>query len=121
MSKIDLKNIKTYSIKNRKSKVNAADFAGVCKKGAGFADFYNSLPDILAVKEFKALVDLILNARKREKPVIFMLGAHVIKCGLSPLIINLINKDVASAVALNGAGIIHDAEIAMAGVTSEDV
>lgn len=121
MAKFDLTKVKTYSIKNRPSKVKKDDFAGVAKKGAKFTDFYNSLPDILAAKDLKTVVDAITAARKKSKPVIFMLGAHVIKCGLSPLIIDLIQKDIITAVALNGAGVVHDVEIAMVGYTSEDV
>src|SRR3989338_7177802 len=104
MAKIDIKKVRTYSIKNRPSKVKKDDFAKVGKKGAGFIDFLNGLPDILAAKDFKYVVDAITEARKKSKPVIFMMGAHVIKCGLSPLIIDLIERGVISAVALNGAG-----------------
>jgi deoxyhypusine synthase len=118
---MDLTKIKTYSIKNRPSKVKKADFASVGKKGEKFIDFYNSLPNILAASDFKIAVAAIISARKKSKPVICMFGGHVIKCGLSPLVIDLIERKVMTAVALNGAGIIHDVEIAMAGFTSEDV
>lgn len=121
MADINLNKIKTYSIKSRVSKVKTADFAKTGKKGASFLDFYNCLPGILAVTDFKALIGAVINARKKHKPVIFMMGAHVIKCGLNPLIIDLINKDIITAVVLNGAGVIHDTEIAMVGFTSEDV
>ncbi|MFA4843137.1 MAG: hypothetical protein WC658_04825 [Candidatus Omnitrophota bacterium] len=118
---MDFTKVKTYSIKGRKGKVNIAEFAKISKKGAKFADFYEGLPDILAVKNLKALVDGVIYAYKRKRMVIFMLGAHVIKCGLSPLVIDLMKCGVIKAVALNGAGIIHDTEIAMVGSTSEDV
>lgn len=118
---MDYTKVKTYSIKGRRSKVNIAEFAKISKKGAKFANFYGGLPDILAVKNLKALVNSIIYAYKHKKTVIFMLGAHVIKCGLSPIIIDLMKKGVIKAVALNGAGIIHDTEIAMIGETSEDV
>jgi len=121
MAKIDITKIKTYSVKKRPSKVKSGDFAKTCKKGAKFIDFYDSLPNILAASELKVLVDAIVRARKNSKPVIFMFGAHVIKCGLSPLIIDLIGKDIITAIALNGAGVVHDSEIAMVGFTSEDV
>jgi len=121
MKNINLSKVKTYSINKRQGRVRKGDFASVCKKGCGFSHFYKSLPNILAASEFKALVSAIVKAKKSAKPVIFMMGAHVIKCGLSPLIIDLINKDIITAVAFNGAGIIHDTEIAMAGFTSEDV
>jgi len=121
MAKIDLNKVKTYSVANRPSKVRKEDFASPAKKGGKFMDFYNSLPGILAASDFKNVVDSIITASKKSKPVIFMMGAHVIKCGLSPLIIDLINKGIVTAVALNGAGIIHDTEISMVGYTSEDV
>ena len=121
MANIDFSKIKTYSLKNRPSKVKAGDFALIGKKGAKFVDFYEGLPNILAAQDFKSVVHAVVAARKIKKPVIFMLGAHVIKCGLSPLIIDLINKDIVTAIALNGAGVIHDVEIAMVGYTSEDV
>lgn len=121
MANINLTKINTYSIKNRPSKVKTVDFAKIGKKGRRFIDFYNDLPNMLAAVELKALVDAVVSARKKNKPVILMLGAHVIKCGLSPLIIDLIKKNIITAVAFNGAGIIHDTEIAMVGYTSEDV
>jgi hypothetical protein len=113
--------IKTYSIARRKSKVKAGDFAKPPRAGLSFAQFYQSLPDILKAKDTRAVVGAVIKARKARKPVIFMAGAHVIKCGLSPVVIELLKKKIITCVALNGAGIIHDFEIAYAGVTSEDV
>ncbi len=121
MTALNLNKIKTYSLKKRKSKVRLKDFAGVNSKGVSFKNFYNSLPHILAAENLKTVAGAIVNAHKNKKAVIFMLGAHVIKCGLSPLVINLINKGVIKCICLNGAGIIHDFEIAYAGLTSEDV
>lgn len=118
---INLSKVKTYSIKERKSKVAAGLFAKQGRKGQKFLDFYNSLPNVLKAQDFKDCVDLIVKAHKKNKPVIFLMGAHVIKCGLNPLIIQLIKKGVINLVALNGAGIIHDFEIALNGQTSEDV
>jgi len=115
---LDLTKIKTYSLKSRKSKVKIGDFSSLPSLEKGFLE---SLPNILASKELKELVEEILKAYRRKRPVIFMLGAHVIKCGLSPLIIDLIRKKIVTAVALNGAGIIHEFEIAYMGSTSEDV
>jgi deoxyhypusine synthase len=83
--------------------------------------FYASLPDILKAKDLRQLVEATVKARKNKKPVIFMAGAHVIKCGLNPIVIELIKKKIITCVALNGAGIIHDFEIAFQGETSEDV
>ena len=120
-SKIDLDKLTTYPISKRRCKVRYEDFAKVPSKGASFSDFYNSLPNILAGTEFRAVVDAIVAGRKKDKPVIFMMGAHVIKCGLNPVIIELMKKKVITAIALNGAGAIHDFEIALVGRTSEDV
>ncbi|MFA5146135.1 MAG: hypothetical protein WC515_01985 [Candidatus Omnitrophota bacterium] len=119
--RIDLTKIKTIPLNARKCKVSIKDFAGLTAKGSSFADFYAALPDILVSSDLKSLVDAIVDARRRKKMVITMMGAHVIKCGLSPLIIDLMKRGVVKTVALNGAGIIHDTEIAMIGRTSEDV
>lgn len=118
---LNLSKIKTYSLKGRKSKVNTKNFAALGVKGESFKKFYNGLPDILAAKNFREVVCAIVSARKKKKAVIFMLGAHVIKCGLNPLIIDLIKKKVITCIALNGAGIIHDFELAFCGNTSENV
>lgn len=113
--------LKTYSLKNRHSKVYAQDFAKPPKKQSSFSSFFDSLPRILAAKDIRELVDSIIMSRKKKRPVIFMLGAHVIKCGLNPVIIDLIKRNVITCIAMNGAGIIHDFEIAFGSETSEDV
>lgn len=119
--RIDLTKIKTIRLDTRKCKVSVKDFAHLSKKGSSFKDFYDSLPNILSANSFKSVVDDIVSAHKSKKMVIVMMGAHVIKCGLSPLIIDLMKRGVVKAIALNGAGIIHDTEVAMIGKTSEDV
>lgn len=118
----DLTKIKTISIKKRKSKVTPADFARVFdgEKGS-FAAFADSLPKILVAQDLRSLVDDIITSRKKNKPVILMMGAHVIKVGLSPVLIDLIKRNVITAVAMNSAAAIHDVETAMWGQTSEDV
>ena len=113
--------MKTYSLRSRKSKVQAENFARVFPGDRSFALFVDSLPDILAGKEFKQFVQIIKRAKSKSKPIIFAMGAHVIKVGLSPIIIDLIEEGYIDALAFNGAGIIHDFEIAFAGQTSEDV
>jgi len=116
--KIDLSKVKTYSLKERKSKVKTKDFVysfGVKDK------FINSLPRILAGKDLQNLVKFISFARKKNKPIIFMCGAHIIKCGLSLLLIDLMKKGFVTLLALNGAGPVHDFEIAYQGETSENV
>lgn len=119
--KIDLSRIKTVSLVNRPSKVKRSDFAGVLKKPVKFSAFIDSIPPILAGNNFKNLVKCILKARAGDKPVIFAFGAHVIKCGLSPMVIDLINKGIITAIATNGASTVHDFELAYSGKTSEDV
>ncbi len=119
--KINLDKLKTYPISKRKCKVRYEDFAKPPSKGASFSDFYNSLPNILIGPDFKSVVEAICSGRNKKKPVIFMMGAHVIKCGLNPVIIELMKKKVITAISLNGAGAIHDFEIALIGRTSEDV
>jgi len=120
-TRVDLTNVKTIQLDSRKCKVAIGDFAKLTKKRSSFKDFYDALPQILASKNLKALVDAIVASYKKKKMVIFMMGAHIIKCGLSPLVIDLMKCGLVRAVALNGAGIIHDTEIAMIGRTSEDV
>ncbi|MBN1397205.1 MAG: hypothetical protein JXA06_04150, partial [Bacteroidetes bacterium] len=119
---IEIRGIKTISIKDRKSKVTPKDFAlPIDPKKASFRDFINSLPRILAGNELRSIVNDIVKSRKKNKPVILMMGAHVVKVGLSPLIIDLLKRGVITHVAMNSAASIHDIETAMWGKTSEDV
>ena len=118
---IDLNGIKTYSLLSRKSKVTSADFAEVWNKGGTFEKFIDSLPDLLAANQIKTVISSIASAYENKKVVLFAMGAHVIKVGLNPVLIDLIKRGVITAVAINGAGIIHDFELAMTGRTSEDV
>jgi len=118
---IDLNKVKTISIRKRKSKVKVKDFAKVTLKGEPFDKFLSSLPQILAGEDFRKIVGSIVRAYQKEKPVIAAMGAQVIKCGLSPIIIDLMEKRIITAIALNGAGVIHDVEIALFGETSEEV
>jgi len=118
---MDFKKIKTYSAQKRKTKVDLSALAKTGKPGIKFSDFTDNLPDFLAVKALKETVSSILKARKAGRPIIWGLGAHVIKVGLSPLIVDLMKKGLVSCLALNGAGAIHDFELATLGRTSEDV
>jgi len=119
---IDLSGIKTISIKDRKSKVTPKDFAvPIDAKKASFKNFIDSLPRILIGNELRSVVNDIVKSRAKKKPVILMMGAHVIKVGLSPLIIDLLQRGVITHVAMNSAASIHDVETAMWGHTSEDV
>jgi hypothetical protein len=121
MKKIDTSRIKTYSVKGRESKVRTGDFAKPHQKGASFKDFFSSLPNILASRDFKDVVAAIVQARKDKRPVMLGMGAHAIKVGLNPVIIDLMERGIITSLSLNGAGIIHDFELALIGRTSEDV
>jgi hypothetical protein len=117
----DVTGIATYPLKSRDSKARAEDFARPYAKGSGLAAFLGGLPRLLAAADFTAVVEAIRAARARGAGIIWGLGAHVIKTGLSPVLIDLMERGFVSAIATNGAGIIHDFEIALAGATSEDV
>ena len=121
MKPIDLCDISPISIHNRENKVHVKDFAGPLTPGASFDTFLSSLPRILAGKDFRQIVGAICAARQNDRPVIVAFGAHVIKCGLSPIIIQLMERGVITALATTGAGAYHDVEIALFGHTSEDV
>lgn len=118
---IDLTGIKTYPLKSRKSKVGLGELAHLVPPGGSFKDFWNSLPRILAARELRELVDRMRKARRDGLALLWGLGAHVIKVGLSPLVIHLMREGYVSGVALNGAGVIHDFEMALVGETSEEV
>ncbi len=119
---IDLSAVRTISIRSRKSKVSPKDFARpIDPRKDSVAGFIDSLPRILAADELRRLVDDIDRSRRKKKPVVFMIGAHVIKVGLSALIIDLVQRGVVTHVAMNSAAAIHDVETAMWGQTSEDV
>ncbi|MBM4165424.1 MAG: hypothetical protein FJ218_00625 [Ignavibacteria bacterium] len=119
---ISLSKIKTISIANRKSKVQPSDFAKVYNEiENSFSQFTESLPHILVANDLRTLIDDIISSRKKKMPVILMLGAHVIKVGLSPIIIDLIERNIITGIAMNSAAAIHDSETALFGNTSEDV
>ncbi len=122
IKQIDLRKVKTISMRTRKSKVQFKDFATPFQpKLQTFSKFVDSLPQILVAKDLRQLVDDIIEANRHKKPVIVLMGAHVIKAGLSPLLIDLMKANVINCLAMNGAAAIHDVEIAMWGKTSEDV
>ena len=118
---IDLSDLKTVPLQSRGGKVRVADFAEVYRKGAGVAAWLDSLPHILAADSLRAVVAAIAAARARGRAIVWGLGGHVIKCGLAPVLIDLMQRGYATAFAMNGAAAIHDFEIALAGHTSEDV
>jgi len=118
----DLSGISTYPLKSRASKARAEDFAKPPAAGsAAIRAFVDRLPNILAAADFKAVVKAIGDAKRSGAGIVWGLGAHVIKTGLGPVIIDLMERGFVSAIATNGAAIIHDFEIALIGATSEDV
>ncbi|RMF92207.1 MAG: hypothetical protein D6734_12810 [Candidatus Schekmanbacteria bacterium] len=118
--KFEERPVKKSSIKRRKNLVSLKNFAQI-KKENKISSLLDSFPDILGARSFKKVVDQISKSVKRGNPVYFAMGAHVIKCGLSPYVISLIKNGVIAGVAMNGAGAVHDYEISLIGATSEDV
>lgn len=118
---LDLKRVRTYPLASRKSKVTTADFGSPHVPGSSFARFLATLPRILGAETLRSVATEVLRARQGAKPILWGLGAHVIKVGLSPLVIDLMEKGLVTGLALNGAGIVHDFEVAVAGQTSEEV
>ncbi len=116
-----LDEVVTYPLSRRPSKVELRHAARVHTRGASFAAFLRGLPRLLGAETLRALRDEILRARARRRPVIWGMGAHVVKVGLSPVVIDLMERGLVTAVALNGAGVVHDFELALVGRTSEDV
>jgi hypothetical protein len=117
----DLSGVRTYPLASRVSRSNAADAATPMRRDRSVGEFVESLPDILAGADFKAVVGALRDARTSGGGIIWGLGAHVIKTGVSPVLVDLMNRGYVSALALNGAGVIHDFELALCGATSEDV
>lgn len=117
----DLSGIRTYPLKSRASKAKVADFGRACGPGAAIGQLMESFPNLLAAADFKAVVRAIVEARRSEGGIVWGLGAHVIKTGLGPIVIDLMQRGFVSAIATNGAAIIHDFEVALVGATSEDV
>jgi hypothetical protein len=118
---IDRSRLKTYPLASRTHKVTRHHLAHPCPAGSSLSEFLSSLPDVLVARDLRELAQAICRARRGGRPVLAALGAHVIKCGLSPIIIDLCRRGVLTGLALNGAGIIHDFELAWVGGTSEDV
>lgn len=111
----------TYPLEQRKNKVAEGALGAVWRTGGSLRDFLAFLPHTLAAADLREVARRIAEAVKQQRPVILGMGAHPIKVGLSPLIIDLLDRGVLSAIAMNGAGIIHDFELAQQGATSEDV
>lgn len=119
---LDLEQVRTYSLAERTSKVTVSDFAAPLSDDApSLRSFLDSLPNILAVRSLRALAGDMRRARDLGRPIILGIGGHVVKVGLAPVIIDLIDRGFVTAIAANGSVLVHDAEIALVGRTSEDV
>jgi hypothetical protein len=118
---ISLDEVKSYPLKKRPSKVKIDDFGDAWQPGGSMNRWLESLPKILAGNDFTEIVDRFVRAAVSGKTIILAMGAHAIKVGLNPIILDLLNRRILRCIAMNGAGIIHDAEVAMVGCTSEDV
>jgi hypothetical protein len=117
----DLSGVRTYPLADRASKVRHGDFARPCERTSSVEGLIGSLPNILAAADFRAVIQALRDARDTGRGIVWGLGAHVIKTGLGPVLIDLMERGFVSALALNGAGLIHDFEVALSGTTSEDV
>jgi hypothetical protein len=118
---LGLEGVSTYPLAERPSKVAVEDFARPFGEDAALRDFLASLPNILAVRSLREIAARMRRARDLGKPIIWGIGGHVVKVGLAPLIINLLERGFVSGIAANGSVLVHDSEIAMVGSTSEDV
>jgi hypothetical protein len=117
----DLSSVRTYPLASRRSKANAADFARPFTRGTGVSGLLESLPNMLGAADFRAVVGAVRQACADGRGVLWGLGAHVVKTGLGPVIIDLMERGFVSALAINGAVVIHDFELALSGGTSEEV
>jgi hypothetical protein len=118
---IDFTHLNTVSLGDRGGKVKLADFASAYGPNSGITGLLDSLPKILAGESFRVVIDAIASARANRRAILWGLGGHVIKCGLAPVLLDLMHRGYATGFALNGSAAIHDYEIALAGHTSEDV
>ena len=118
---LDFGGLKTVSIYERGGKVRLEHFAKPYQKGGGVLGMLDAMPRLLASDSFRSIAEALIHARTAGKQIIWGLGGHVIKCGLAPVLLDLMNRGYATAFAMNGSAAIHDFEIAIAGWTSEDV
>ena len=118
---LDFAGLHTVGLRERGGKIRTADFASPYGKGSGMGAWFDSLPRIMAGADLRKVADAVAAARAQKRAIIWGLGGHVIKCGLAPVLIDLMRRGHATVFALNGAAAIHDFEIALAGHTSEDV
>lgn len=121
MLPVDLTRVQLRSLGDRVNKVALAGMARPHRPGQSFLEFLASLPGLMVVEDFRSVVQAIVAARRGGRPVIVGLGGHVIKCGLGPVLIDLMERKIITALAMNGSAAIHDFELALIGATSEDV
>ena len=117
----DLSKVRTIPVAGRPNKVNAGEFATPPQDDRSFAAFVRSLPDVLKAADFRRIVDAVVQAHRARRAVIVMLGGHVVKTGIGPLLVDLMRRGIVTDLAMNGSAAIHDYEIARFGATSEDV
>lgn len=118
---VTLADVQTYPLAARKSKVSATDVAKPVPRGGSFSKFLDSLPNVLAARDLRLLAAAVQRARQQKRAILWGIGGHVIKVGLAPVLNDLIARGYVSGIAMNGAALIHDFEMAMVGSTSEDV
>jgi hypothetical protein len=118
---ITLGSVRTYPLASRKSKVSVRDFAKPSGSNASLAKFLDALPKILAAEDLRKLLGAMHRAKKQRSAILWGIGGHVIKVGLGPILIDLMKRGFVAGIAMNGAAMIHDFEIALVGNTSEDV
>lgn len=118
---IDLARVRTIPVATRPNKVASESFAKPPRDSRSFADFLDSLPHVLKADDFRRIVDAVATAHRKRRAVIVMLGGHIVKTGIAPLLIDLMDRGVITHLAMNGSAAIHDYEIARFGGTSEDV
>jgi hypothetical protein len=117
----DLSGVRTYPLASRHSKARHESFARPWDPATGLSGWLAALPDALAAADFRAIVSAMRRAQAEDRAIVWGIGAHVIKTGLSPVLIDLMERGFVSAIAMNGAGLIHDFEVALSGATSEEV
>jgi hypothetical protein len=118
---VDLATVRTVPVAVRHNKVTAGDFAHPPGTDRSFGAFLRALPDVLVARDFRAVVAAIVSAARRDRGVVVMLGGHIVKTGLAPVLIELMRRRIVTHVAMNGSAAIHDFEVARFGATSEDV
>ncbi len=117
---LDFSKLRTVPLAGRPAKVNLSHFGRPCA-GSGITAFVDSLPRLLGADQLRGLAAAMLNARKADRAILWGIGGHVVKCGLAPVLIDLMDRGLLTALAMNGAAAIHDLEIALSGATSEEV